>query len=404
MLGYLKVCTALSSMIRQLRLKNFRGFQEIDLALERVVVLLGPNASGKSSLLDSLSFLRDWAINGAEIASRRRDHGIGLRFDGAGDGDLVELDLETEESRYQVSVALVHGRLDPFFGESLFDKATGREVLKRRPGSTKVSVLVGAELRDQDLPEPEKPALNLGLYRETNLSMVSVERILRRIYPYRARGFNFGAIQKRGSETDAYRYLSTSGENLWTLLRNLNDRRAIDQRFETILKFMRAAFPRFRDLVLESTSPSVVIGSFVEHDRRAPIRASGVSDGYLQLLLLLAALFGQEPGEEQLILLDEPETSLHPAATAVLAAAIREAADEHWRRQVIVASHHAALLSQVEPSEVWELHSGKDRRIEARKVDQIPEIRELLDDYALGSLFLAGLIGAQQHEEVESVP
>ena len=47
--------------ISRLRLSNWRNFSEADLKLQRRLFVVGPNASGKSNLLDALRFLRDIA-------------------------------------------------------------------------------------------------------------------------------------------------------------------------------------------------------------------------------------------------------------------------------------------------------------------------------------------------------
>ena len=49
-------------LITRLELKNWRNFSHIDVKLRETVYLIGPNASGKSNLLDALRFLRDIAI------------------------------------------------------------------------------------------------------------------------------------------------------------------------------------------------------------------------------------------------------------------------------------------------------------------------------------------------------
>jgi predicted ATPase len=49
-------------LITRLELKNWRNFSHIDVKLRETVYLIGPNASGKSNLLDALRFMRDVAI------------------------------------------------------------------------------------------------------------------------------------------------------------------------------------------------------------------------------------------------------------------------------------------------------------------------------------------------------
>src|SRR5205814_3798150 len=133
-------------------------------------------------------------------------------------------------------------------------------------------------------------------------------------------------------------------QNLWSALRNLHDRRAVDSRYETILQFMREAFPgAFKELVFEQLGPDRVYANFIEQGRRHPIRASGVSDGHLQLLGLLTGLFGDAQQRFSVLLFDEPETSLHPHAIAVFAKAVKAAAED-WNRQIFIATHSPVLM------------------------------------------------------------
>lgn len=45
--------------ITHLKLKNWRNFREVDVAVSDTAFILGANASGKSNLLDVFRFLRD---------------------------------------------------------------------------------------------------------------------------------------------------------------------------------------------------------------------------------------------------------------------------------------------------------------------------------------------------------
>jgi len=136
-----------------------------------------------------------------------------------------------------------------------------------------------------------------------------------------------------------------------------------------------------------------VYASFDETGRSRPILASGISDGHLQLLLILVALFSEGRAREALILLDEPEASLHPWALVVLAKAIRAAGAE-WNKQVLVATHSPVLISQFDPEEIIAAET-EDGRTRLRRVSEMDGIQDLLDEYASGSLYMSETIGAQ---------
>ncbi|GGP18057.1 AAA family ATPase [Silvimonas iriomotensis] len=84
-----------------------------------------------------------------------------------------------------------------------------------------------------------------------------------------------------------------------------------------------------------------------------PLRAAEFSDGTLRYLLWIAALLSPRPA--QLLVLNEPETSLHPDLLPALGRLILQAAKQ---AQVIVVSHAGRLintLSQQEDVHTWQL-------------------------------------------------
>jgi predicted ATPase len=74
-----------------------------------------------------------------------------------------------------------------------------------------------------------------------------------------------------------------------------------------------------------------------------PLKAAELSDGTLRYLLLIAALLSPRP--PSLMILNEPETSLHPDLLPPLARLIAQAAK---RSQIVVVSHALALVSELE--------------------------------------------------------
>lgn len=61
--------------VTSLRLRNWRNFKSVDLQLPNRLFVLGPNASGKSNLLDALRFLRDLTVDGGGFQQAIRDRG-----------------------------------------------------------------------------------------------------------------------------------------------------------------------------------------------------------------------------------------------------------------------------------------------------------------------------------------
>jgi predicted ATPase len=80
-----------------------------------------------------------------------------------------------------------------------------------------------------------------------------------------------------------------------------------------------------------------------QHGLLRPLKAAELSDGTLRYLLLIAALLSPRP--PSLMILNEPETSLHPDLLPPLARLIAQASK---RSQIVVVSHALTLVSELE--------------------------------------------------------
>ncbi len=378
---------------------NYRCLRDVNFTAANINVVFGSNGVGKSTFLDSLWFVRDCALHGAAEAASWRHHGIGALADNAGPGDdHIVIGIETRTANYRITFGFSSGRIEPFVGERLFSKPRGIELLNRVVGSDQAAFYheqfqqtLTLKLRD-----PEKLAFsNFLLFYDPKEEAIELDSLLKSLHLYSSRAVNLFQLRRLGSDSSVHTYPWERWQNLWSALRNLNDRRAIDNRFETIVGYMRKAFPgSFKDLVLESLGADRVGCSFVEQGRRLPIQASGVSDGHLQFIGLLTALFGDTRERSSLLLFDEPDTSLHPHALAVFAEAVREAA-QRWGRQVFLATHSPVLISQFEPADVVVAEAGSDRSTKLRRISEIKELQDEIQQYSVGALYMAEEVGQQ---------
>ena len=383
--------------------RNYRALADVDIEVGPINVLFGPNGAGKSTLLDTVYFFRDCAIRGVEVASSERDHGIGLLWDGAGDDSRILVELTGSGVTYGLSFSLAAGRIDPLPGERLVSSGRDLTLIKRAPGSRSAS-LFNKNLKqapDIVLREPDK--ISLGLFLDFNHGdheAGNLDHLLHYVRFYHSRSFHLAALKRRGSESSHQTRLWDSGNNAWSVLRNVQDKRNVDARYDTIMEYMAKAFPTFDGIVLEQTGPSSVYASFQEKTRSEAIFASGMSDGVIQMLLLLLALFS-EGDREAVLLFDEPEVSLHPWAISVLARAIRRASSQ-WKKQVFVATHSPVLISQFEPEDILvaRVEQGSAR---CDRLSQIEEIKDLLEEYAPGSLYMSEAIGSQGPTTLEAI-
>jgi predicted ATPase len=127
-----------SNRLRRMTVRNFRSLEDLSIETSHLNVFFGPNGAGKSTLLDTIWFFRDCAIRGVDTAASERDHGIGVLWDGAEEGDGISIEIETASARHKISLNLSAGRIEPFVGEELVS-ADGRVFIKRSMGSNKAS-------------------------------------------------------------------------------------------------------------------------------------------------------------------------------------------------------------------------------------------------------------------------
>jgi predicted ATPase len=386
--------------LESIKVKNYRCLHEVRVPSGPINVIFGPNGVGKTSFLDALWFVRDCAIRGTDQASSQRHHGIGVLWDGAEPEEHIEISLETPSGEYRVSFGYSSGRIEPFVGETLRSK--GRlpvTLIDRKIGSDRAAFYHEQQVQMFDavkLREPEKLALsNYLLFCQPGAEASEVDEILRSLHLYASRSMDFYRLRTLGSDSSHHTHLWDRWQNFWSALRNLSGRQAADSRYETIIGFMRRGFPSaFKDLVFDQLGPDRVYASFVEEDRRQPIQASGVSDGHLQLLGLLTSLFGESANRASVLLFDEPETSLHPHAIATFAEAVKLAASQ-WNRQIFIATHSPVLMSQFGSEQVLAFEAGEARGTRAIRLADVPNIQELLEHYALGSLYMAEEVARQ---------
>lgn len=399
----------MSNGLVNIEIHNFRSIANLKLELNSLNVLFGPNGVGKSSFLDTLLFLSDCINRDINEAAARRNQGVGLLWDGASKGDSIKIKLETMAVIYETEFEFSSGRISGNVREHLSFETnnisfrTYNEILiDRNAGDPQAKFYdpFKNELQSRVL-DSWKMALSIYVALFPMLPEPSaINNLLKSLRFYLTREADLDTLKRSGSQSSHHTTLLERCQNLWSALRNLHDRRVLDDRYETIMRFMQKSFPSFKALLIEQIGPSAVYANMIEEGRRQSIPASGISDGHLQMLINLTALFAEEKGKTSLILFDEPETSLHPHAIAKFAEAAKLATQE-WGRQVFIATHSPVLLSQFEPENILAVGMGEQGETKVQRVSEIKEVKDLLEDYALGSLYMAEAIAPQSKHHVE---
>ncbi len=392
--------------LTRLHIQNFRSLAKVSVETHAINVLFGPNGSGKSALLDAIWFVRDCLVRDVAEASSVRLSGIGALWQGADEGAHISIKLETDLAEYELLLGLSSGRIEPYAGEILAPKDGSERLISRDIGSKTAWLYrtVDGLLDRVDLREPEKLALAKypDILRNNPPAVSQLNKLIHFVHFSESRDADLPHLKELGSESNHHTKLQNRCRNLWSVLRNLHGKQAIDERYETIISFMRKSFPLFRDLVFEQIGPNSVYASFAEKGRRDLITAYGASDGQLQMLILLTALFSEVKENESLILFDEPETSLHPYALSIFAEAV-QLATEAWNKQVFIATHSPVLISQFESEDILAAELDESGQTVLTRVSEMAEIQDLLENYDTGSLYMAEAIARQSKPKSQEV-
>ena len=402
----------MGDQLTRLQVKNFKSLADVSVELRPINVLFGPNGSGKSTLLEAILLVEECVSRDVEEAARTWNNGFGMLWQGIGqrvdEWKGVSITLETVLAEYTLRLGFSRGQIQPYAGEVLYSKEKKVRLINRKTGSDEANFYHHEEnsIVKTSLTFPEKLALMQYMQgsKPTPSDVFNLRSLLNSVHYHHSHYIDLYELTRRGSESGIDITLRENCENLWSVLRNIRDKSAIDSRYETIISFMRKSFPNFKDLVFEQTGPNVVYASFLEKSCRDPIPALGVSEGHLQMLIHLTALFSERTDRDSLIVFDEPETSLHPYAISVFAEAVKQATKE-WNKQVFIATHSPVLISQFDPEDLLATGLDESGQTVLTRVSEMEDIKDLLENYATGSLYMAEAIAPQSgpytHEKSE---
>lgn len=337
-------------MLQTLAVAGYRSLRDVVVPLAPLTVVTGPNGSGKSNLYRALRLLAA-AASGSMIGAIAREGGLSSLLwagpeNGGAEGTVrrnpiaVQLGFASDELGYLVDLGLPQVSQPSLFAR---DPEIKREQVFAGP-IAKPSTLLIDRLRqatrvredswtvlDQKLAPFESILLDLA-DGDTGLELLSLRRTMSGWRFYDHFRTDVDAPVRQMQVGTRQRTLSHGGENLaavWASIRDAGRGAALDTEVERAFPGARVRVEgmdgRFR-LVMEQ--PGIL----------RPLDAAELSDGTLRYLLLCAALLPAHPAG--LIVLNEPESSLHPSLLDALGRLIVAASA---RSQVLVVTHAAAL-------------------------------------------------------------
>ena len=359
--------------LEQLKVKNFKSIRDQTLRLGRLSVFIGGNGSGKSNLIGVFHFLN--RVVAGELQNYTGE---------AGGADSVLYFGRKQSPSLSLELEFVQGNDANGYGCELPPTAEDRFIF-----STET---IWYHDRSR-FPEPYSISLGAGhsearVKQSTESIAGHVRNDLESYRIYHFHDTSSSARVKQTGNVDDNRRLHPDAGNLAAFLYRLQ--RTHPGHFKNIEDTIRQIAPFFEGFQIEPSrlNPDKIRLEWKEKGSETYFNASALSDGTLRFMCLVILLL--QPTLPAIVLLDEPELGLHPAAISLLADMLESASQ---RTQVLVATQSVTLVNQFTPESVWVVER-QNRESVFRHLESA-DMSAWLENYALGELWEKNILGGR---------
>ena len=323
--------------LAHLSLKNWRNFKAVDISVADRLFIVGPNASGKSNLLDALRFLRDIAATGGGF-----QHALEIR------GGLKRVRClsarNSNHGRVNLEICLQDPSNDTKWTYALSIKSEQRGM--RRPiVHSEIVHLDDQVVLERPSQEDENDKERLT---QTALEQVNSNKDFRQVAEFLGgiRYLHLVPQVIRDPEMGPNGNMDPFGRNLLVRMAETS-KKTLNDRLKKINEALRVAVPQLDELRLERDAGGTPhLEASYKHWRRHPVWQDerDFSDGTLRLIGMLWMLTEEASKGNQVILMEEPELSLHNAIVRNLPSLLSRAT-RNSGTQAILSTHSMEILA-----------------------------------------------------------
>ena len=354
-------------MLDRVTIKGFKSFDEVDLELGKLSLLVGPNGAGKSNFIQVFELLGEIIRGELELSVGLAGGASALLHSTSRHAERIEIEATFASNGYEISLV-------PTDDDTLIFEHEIPWFIDRPRYKTPYTEHLGAGHRESRLPTSSKPV---------------AQWVLRRMSPWFV--YHFHDTSRRApvkvkGDIDDNEALRQDAGNLAAFLYRL--RETDGSHYDRIVDAVRSVAPFFDDFRLrpDRINPDRIQLEWKQQASSAFFGPGALSDGTLRFICITTLLL--QPNPPSLILLDEPELGLHPYAINLVAEML-EACSE----QVIVATQSVTLLNRLDISDVL-IADQIDGATQLVRPD-VDELEAWLHEYGLGELWEKNLIGGR---------
>ena len=346
-------------MIKSIKLKNWKSYEESILYIDTLMIVIGTNASGKSNAIDALIFLSRIASGvgifqaiGGDVSLSPLRGGMDWVCRKGTNSFTLEVVMEYGQNEYEYSITVevgsakaliteeklfLLGRNQRIFSTNLQDKqllnistyfSTGKQGKGQKfELNRNTSILY----QSKTLQLKKKETIDITINLAKQLSGIFV------LDPITKHMRDYSPLAEK---------LSSDGSNIAGVLAALSDekRGKVQEKLTTYLK-------KIPEKDLESvwterigkfdTDAMIYCKEAWQGDDACVVDARGMSDGTLRFLAIMTALLTNE--ENQLIVVEEVDNGLHPSRANTLLKMLKEFGEEKGV-DILITTHNPALL------------------------------------------------------------
>jgi predicted ATPase len=422
-------------MISRIEVSNYRCLKRISQDLYPFQILVGPNASGKTTFLDVITFISDIVNKGVDEAIiTRSPNFLDLTWSGIG-GDiemaieckipesvnkLMEESTEMKFVRYELKIGLSETNEHAIKGERLiifrsidnqpqiarllfpdFDLFPKGDILNKKfpSGSCKPIIKKNPFGNDNFYPEIYSkssggwmPSFKLG-YKKSTLANLPADDSKFPASTWLKEYLN-GSIQKlvlnsqkirESSRPGQGRNFLSDGSNLPWVVEDLKTK--YPESFKDWLEHVKTALPDIDEINVREFPDTKFKYIKIKYNNGIEVPSWTASDGTLRLLAL--TLIAYLPDFNGIFLIEEPENGVHPKVMETVFQSLSSVYDA----QILLATHSPVILGIADLKDVLCFAKTKDGITDIVSGDKHPLLADWQGESNLSTLYASGVLG-----------
>ncbi|OFV99652.1 MAG: hypothetical protein A3H28_14625 [Acidobacteria bacterium RIFCSPLOWO2_02_FULL_61_28] len=326
----------MTPLICRVYIRNYKSLAQVSVGLGPFCVFIGPNGSGKSNFIDALAFVHECLSGSVELAFKNRGGISAVRRRSAGHpthiGIRLILDLGGNLSAdYAFEIAAKP--------TEQFTIARERCVVERLMGERHVFEIERGQFK-KGIPgiRPRVFPDRLALFA------ASATEEFRPVYDFLTsmRLYSIVPVTLRElQEPDPGEFLKPDGSNAAAVLKRIQDENQGGERYNRLCRLLSKVVQGVRNVEYRAVGQRETLQFKQDVGQEYPwiFEALNMSDGTLRALGLLLAVY--QLGRPKVVMIEEPEATIHPAVTELIVQVLLDASHE---RQMLLTTHSPDIL------------------------------------------------------------